>query len=233
MNQSAGTIKVNYADEERLESLMTRLRPLLLNNETAYWAVVLSAVKTLLHKGLDDDIRAADATLRAEWKAAGLAKRTKADGGFFMQVAKEGGGFGEVLDDRTLWDAWLYGDLVHGFDDRLNKTREHGLRARLQAAQHVVPQLVGVVQRTLIYLETLDDEGLLTLGSWCLTDDVEVEAGEMQLTRVTTWEAGAEPPLDVGSWDQLLRGTGAAMQAFDADESSQRLLWRLPTQERQ
>lgn len=94
--------------EEQLESLAARVRPLILQGETAHYAKALNALGFFVKD--DPQLRGIVAALRASWKSTGEDPDSS---GVFVQMVDPDGTPSRMTGDRELAYAYIYGDVVH------------------------------------------------------------------------------------------------------------------------
>ncbi|MCT1353205.1 MULTISPECIES: hypothetical protein [Gordonia] len=102
-------IKIEYPPEEAMESLASRVRPLVLAREPIYCVKVLDALEEVV--GTD----ALDEEIDPDWWRDSW--RTIIDGSGEAQAYLVGTASGQITD-RKLMYAWIYGDLVHATTPR-------------------------------------------------------------------------------------------------------------------
>lgn len=102
-------IKIEYPPEEAMESLASRVRPLVLAREPICCVKVLDALEEVV--GTD----ALDEEIDPDWWRDSW--RTIIDGSGEAQAYLVGTASGQITD-RKLMYAWIYGDLVHATTPR-------------------------------------------------------------------------------------------------------------------
>jgi hypothetical protein len=148
------TVVRRLPDEEALEALAGRVRPLTLSGDPTWYGHALTALGALSNQDPELVQRARD--LRRAWQhACGSATR-----GYWVQrIAPTGS---DVTTDRQLAWAWLYGDLVHA-DPHTAAIDDLGLEERVLAAVGLMDELVLLTTATLALIEEAQDSGLLDL----------------------------------------------------------------------
>jgi hypothetical protein len=157
--------KCDYPDEEALESLASRVRPLILNSEPIYYGKVLDALEAVVGTDkLNEEIDLAwwhdywheviDANLDAQayWVATPSGQTT----------------------DRKLMYAWLYGDVIHAQSPRSPVVRDLSIDQRYYAAAPGIARICDRVIYTQIMIKELIERGLLTVDPAVLTEAVVV-----------------------------------------------------------
>lgn len=202
-------LRAEYPPEEALESLASRVRPLILSGEPIYYENALNALTGLVGSDrLNDEIDLAwwhgywqsviDANLPAQayWVAAPSGTTT----------------------DRKLMYAWLYGDVIHAKSPRSPVIRDLSIDQRYYAAAPGIARICDRVIYTHIMLMGLIEKGLLTVDDGVLTESVVVSAtsGDETLD-VRVSEVGVPIPDDL---------TTAGLAALDP------AVWRTPHQDR-
>lgn len=121
------------ADEEAIESLAARVRPVILEREPVHWAVVVKALRRLAHLRDDQVVQEELKRLKAAWKES---DPSQGKGRFFyLQVGPaDGSGLHTTRDDADLALGWVYGDLVHADAARRADLEQFGITSRFGAA---------------------------------------------------------------------------------------------------
>ncbi|WP_159230983.1 hypothetical protein [Mycolicibacterium vanbaalenii] len=158
-------LQVEYPPEEALESLASRVRPLILSSEPIYYARALDALEQLVGtEALNEEI---DLTWwRDYWRAvidANLAAQA-------YWVATPSG----TTTDRKLMYAWLYGDVIHAQSRRSSVIRDLSIDQRYYAAAPGIARICDRVIYTHIMLKGLIDKGMLTVDPEVLNEAVVV-----------------------------------------------------------
>ncbi|OBF56734.1 hypothetical protein A5756_10610 [Mycobacterium sp. 852002-53434_SCH5985345] len=176
-------LQAEYPPEEALESLASRVRPLILSSEPIYYAKALDALEQLV--GTE--------TLNAEidlgwwrdyWRAvidANLAAQA-------YWVATPSG----TTTDRKLMYSWLYGDVIHAKSPRSRAIRDLDIDQRYYAAAPGIARICDRVIYTQIMLKGLIDKGLLTV-------DPEVQSVAVVVTTTSIDKAVTVRVSDVGA----------------------------------
>ena len=154
-----------YPPEEALESLASRVRPLILSGEPIYYAKALHALEQLVGtEALNEEIDLA--WWRDYWRAvidANLAAQA-------YWVATPSG----TTTDRKLMYAWLYGDVIHAQSPRSPVIRDLSIDQRYYAAAPGIARICDRVIYTHIMLTGLIDKGVLTVDPDVLNEAVVV-----------------------------------------------------------
>ena len=190
---SEASIVQQLPDEERLESLAARVRPMLLQRELTHHANVVSALKHFA--GADPSLLDAINGLKTRWHD--LRPERKDLLAWSAQVMVAPGAEVETLTDVQLAYAWLYGDVVHGDQDRLAKACSFGLDERFRAATLVIGNAAQLTLWTLNLLRNMRVRGMLSIDDSYFDEVVTIESTEYRrATSVAVGEVGsAAPPL--------------------------------------
>lgn len=201
-------------EEEAFESLVARLRPLVLDRESIFYVKVLDAIEELTgaYPQPDDEKRITD--LRAQWQ------RTDARGtqvqGYTLQALHPEKGATSVVSDSQLAAGWIYIDLVH-VDPQGPKTEslQHTLKDRFTAAVRIYSGVALLALETLDYLEELRDRSLVALPDELWNTEVTVSQGESPIQiQLFMAEVGTTPP-DLAASDVTATGEWKPVQITD------------------
>ncbi|MGM1062162.1 hypothetical protein [Saccharothrix sp. Mg75] len=191
-----GTSRIRHRlppDEEVFESLATRVRPLLLGDESVHHFKVTKALRRLLDTSPAPDVE----QYREELNELREAWKTTTTGKTYGLVQWRGT---EVPDTLTpvsnvlLAEAWMYIDLVHvDPDQRRRNALDYPMRQRYLAAVRYYCRIAELVVRTLRYVEKLRDAGVVVLDAADWERDVVVgsEIVEEGIIRVAPAGTGA------------------------------------------
>ncbi|MBA4025197.1 MAG: hypothetical protein C0482_22825 [Gordonia sp.] len=186
-------LQAEYPDEEILESLASRVRPLILSSEPIYYDKVLDALAEVVGAeklGEQIDLE----WWREFWREIIDANRNAQA---YLLTTRNGS-----ITDRKLMYAWLYGDVVHAASPRSPIVRELSIDDRFQAAAHGVARICDRVIYTAMMLKTLIEDGLLKVSSDVLTDDVVVTTTTLDKeVRALTAPVDAPLPEDLSDLD--------------------------------
>lgn len=185
--------KCDYPDEEALESLASRVRPLILNSEPIYYRKVLDALEAVVGtEKLNEEIDLAwwhdywhkviDANLDAQayWVATPSGKTT----------------------DRKLMYAWLYGDVIHAKSPKSPVIRDLDIDQRYYAAAPGIARICDRVIYMQLMLRALIEKGLLTVDPDVLTEAVVVTTTTVdEPVKAYTAPVGAPLPADLTNPD--------------------------------
>jgi hypothetical protein len=158
-------LRTEYPPEEALESLASRVRPLILNGEPIFYEKALNALEELVGTSILNDEIDLDWWHRS-WRAAvdaNLAPQA-------YWVATPSG----TTTDRKLMYAWLYGDVVHAQSPRSAVIRDLSIDQRYFAAAPGIARICNRVIYTHIMLMGLIDKGLLKVDPEVLRKAVVV-----------------------------------------------------------
>lgn len=185
-----------YPDEEILESLAARLRPILLDKDDIHYAKVLREVEGLTEQEKVAELVEPIHWWIEQWEDVYSKDSAKASGLTAVQaygLVTEDGSY----SDRFLMDRWLYGDLVHA-DDLSEKTVGTSLADRYRAAAHLVARLAEILERTYFMLAALHENGLIELNPEVFDEQVVVGDASID-AQAEVYEAplGATPPPDL------------------------------------
>lgn len=190
-------LQVEYPPEEALESLASRVRPLILSSEPIYYAKALDALEQLVGAdALNDEIDID--WWRTYWRSvidASLAAQA-------YWVATPSG----TITDRKLMYAWLYGDVIHAKSPRSPVIRDLDVDERYYAAAPGIARICDRVIYTHIMLMSLIDKGLLSVDPDVLSEPVVVTTTSVdQAAKVRVSDVGVPvPPLsEVADLDSL------------------------------
>ncbi|WP_082902127.1 hypothetical protein [Mycobacterium adipatum] len=200
--------KAEYPPEEALESLASRVRPMILSGEPIYYENALNALEQLVGAdALNDEIDLD--WWKGYWRHA-------IDGNLGAQaywVATPSG----TVTDRKLMYAWLYGDVIHAKSPRSAVIRDLDIDQRYYAAAPGIARICDRVIYTSIMLKGLVDRGLLTVAQDVLDEPVVVTkttVDEEVMVRVS--DVGVPIPSDL---------TTVGPDALDPE------VWRTPHQD--
>lgn len=202
-------LRAEFPDEERLESLASRVRPLILSSEPIYYDKVFDALEEVvgsekLSTEIDLD------WWRGYW-------REVIDANLDAQAYYVGTRNGSITD-RKLMYAWLYGDVVHAMTPRSPIIRDLSIDDRFQAAAQGVARICDRVIYTAVMLKSLIDQGVLAVSRDVLTDNVVVTRTILD-REVQVWTAPVDTPLpdnitapDPAVWKSLHEAVGEERQ---------------------
>lgn len=180
-------------DEELLESLAARIRPVLLAQDRVFYAKVLNALGRLVSSGDLEEVAEPIRWWKKEWKR--YWSPDDATGMAYTVITERG-----IITDRKLMDRWLHGDLVHA-DDLSASTLGVSIEGRYQAAAGIVIRIADLIERMLVMIEILNDRGALSLPPEVFTERVTV--GTTRIVRPTEARFAAEETEMPTSLDEL------------------------------
>ena len=201
-------LQAEYPPEEALESLASRVRPLILGSEPIYYATALDALEQLvgthaLNEEIDLD------WWRNYWRAVIDANL---DAQAYWVATPSG-----TVTDRKLMYSWLYGDVIHAKSPRSPVIRDLRIDQRYFAAAPGIARICDRVIYTHIMLMGLIDKGLLAVDPAVLTDPVVVTTTSVdEEVTVRLSDVGVPIPADL---------TAAGPAALDPE------VWRTPHQD--
>jgi hypothetical protein len=199
------SIERRLPNEEVLESLAARVRPLTLEQDPVYYAKAIKALTAYLHREGHPDHAEWFKKMRAVFASVDprSAKAT-----YFLSVEQEGG-VPEESTDAALALAWFYGDLVHADAEHVLAGAAFGIDQRFAAAAVRTAQLALLARDTLSYMRFLVAEDVLPEAATAADGvEVTVQSKQLELTGVFLGEAGAkiapgQDPLAAGLEDVL------------------------------
>jgi hypothetical protein len=198
-------------NEEALESLAARVRPLMLQKDGVHYNAVLNALSSYLSR-YD---RPHDATwckeLKKDWKTVDLTGGTA---GYFLSVTVDGSGEPpSEMTDVGLAGSWFYGDLVHADQEQIDAGKFFGIEHRFSAAAVRTAQIAILARELLTFVQVLADEGLMEVDDKVLSKvAVKVEPEDVELSGLYSAPVGTEVPGPAGTplgeqWQTTLPGT--------------------------
>lgn len=164
-NETTYVLKEEYPAEELMESLAARIRPLTLDGDDLHYAKVLDSIATLVPEADLPSYVEPIAVWHGMW--ASVATRDARAQAYYV-VTEQG-----AASDQDLMYAWYYGDVVHA-DDKEVESKGLGVTERYKAAAGIVARIVDHVHLTLLLVESLVDEGVLTIDPELFVRDVIV-----------------------------------------------------------
>lgn len=198
-------------NEEVLESLAARVRPLILKKDPVQHGYVLNALTTYLMRHEHVDSAAWCSELKKDWKSADLESGTA---GYYLSITQSGTEEPPLeLTDVALAGTWFYGDLVHAKQDEIDKGKPFEIDQRYAAAAVRVAQLATLARDTLSYIRSLVDDGTLPISDAAMdTIPVKTEATTVTLTGIYSAPIGTEFPGPAGEalpgdWQASFPGT--------------------------
>jgi hypothetical protein len=205
--------RVSYTlppSEEVFESLVARLRPVLLSTEPIYYDKVLSALERLLGASPADtaELRGDLAVLRVLWESTALGSQVQA---YLVMAAKPDGSESTgPVPDTVMADGWLYADLVHASPHgQKAKALSFSLTERYSAAVGVFSRLAMLTVITLRLIERARDTGVLSVDQQSWDDEVVITATEIEL-RATLYTA--EPDTEMPDFPDPISRPGGPWQ---------------------
>jgi len=192
------SMKYNLPDEEQLESLAARVRPLFLESDTPSLPRVIGALSYFLRDEAQRPNRERLAGLRKDF--ATLKSLTTSDDLSNSQAAysvqmREANGTTLTLTVFELADAWLNIDVVHSDPDRHAAALAVGLRERFRAASLIYPRGALYAVSLLDGIHKMFDDKLLPLTATVWDDAVvALDTDEPVQLRVGFAPVGATVP---------------------------------------
>ncbi|MGF6885981.1 hypothetical protein ABIA39_007506 [Nocardia sp. GAS34] len=186
-------LRIEHPDEEALESLASRVRPVILSSEPIYYESVLRALETLVGRTVLDSVIDVDWWYETWAEAVDGSKDAQA----YCIVTEAG-----AITDRKLMYAWLYGDVVHAKAMRSPAIQALGINERYYAAAACIARICDRVASTSVMIMHLADLGLLQLNSHVIHRGVVVTNTTVdRLVDIRTAEIGVDLPSDVSRLD--------------------------------
>ena len=203
--------RAEYPPEEALESLASRVRPLILSGEPIYYEKALNALEELVGADTLNDEIDLD-RWRGYWTEV-------VDGNLDAQAFFVATADGKTTD-RKLMYAWLYGDVIHAQSRRSPVIRNLSINQRYYAAAPGIARICDRVFATHAMLMDLIDKGLLTVDPEVLTDDVVVTVTSVdEPVKIYTAELGVPLPTDLTDPDPEL-WQSSLTEVFINDDAS-------------
>jgi hypothetical protein len=205
------SISRRLPNEETLESLAARVRPLMLMDDGVHYNTVLNALSNLLMR----NGRPHDAVwcrwLKKDWKSVDLKG---GNAGYYLSVTTEGSEDPPTeITDVGLADSWFYGDLVHADQVQIEAGKSFGIEHRFAAAAVRTAQIAILARELLTYIRVLVEEGHVKVSDHVLDAiPVKVEPKEVEMTGLYSAPFGTEMPGPAGTaladgWKAALPGT--------------------------
>lgn len=203
-----------YPDEELLESLAARLRPLTLKGDDLHYAAVLDSIENLVPTSSFPELFEPLDEWRKMW--AEVATRDNSAQAYYV-VTERGS-----ASDQDLMYAWYYGDIVHA-DDKEEQAKGLGIDDRYKAAAGIVARMVQCVELTLFLVETLVEEGVLAVDTELFERKVVASQRVFETEhRIYTSETGGPvdhmESLDPDVWQSLAESLKTHVQMPDPCE---------------
>lgn len=176
MEMTGGKVEIvqQLPREEQLESLAARVRPMLLQKEPTHNAKVTGALKAFA--GDNEEFKLALKDLRRLWHR--IRPERKDLLAWSAQVKPGPDAPVEEQTDLQLAYAWLYGDVVHGDQDRLADAKSFGRDERFRAAVLVFSNAALLTIATYNVLRTMRDQKLIEIDDSYFDELIEVIATE-------------------------------------------------------
>ncbi|MEU5760387.1 hypothetical protein [Nocardia sp. NPDC047648] len=191
------THREEFPSEELLESLAARVRPLILESEELYYPKVLDSIATLVPAANFPDYVLPIEDWHTLW--ASVATRDESAQAYY--IVTDGG----AASDQDLMYAWLYGDVVHA-DDKEAEAKGLGIEQRYKAAAGIVTRIVECVESTLLLVQELIAEQVLTVDQELFEREVVVKRTvfETPLRQARVADRETPLPLHVGPLDHSI-----------------------------
>lgn len=162
----AGNVSIQHhacTEEEAMESLAGRLRPLIVQSEPIYLSKVLDAILKQVPIGSFTESEAKAFETTKSWFVHRYEKKDSERYGIQL-VGQEGDFLTDLLSDALLAESWVYTDTVHA-DPKGDKAeaRKLGYSDRYRAGSSFFCEFACVVISLLNVVRTLSERGLLQL----------------------------------------------------------------------
>lgn len=196
LDQTA-TVERDLPDEERMESLASRVRPLTLTQEPIHHLKVMKAIKIVLGHHSADALTSRQGlidTLTQQWQEYGLDQDslTTYEASWVDTASSQPPA---VATDTQLAAGWFYADVAHATPTGWKKDALLFPRAdRYQAAVPRWSMLAVTAFRTLDLVRQLRDDGILVLPEGVFAPDLATAKRTPDETVVMIGPPGATPP---------------------------------------
>lgn len=195
-------IEREFPDDERMESLASRVRPLTLSEEPIHYNKVMKAIGLILHSNGSpgsDDLHQRVAELRQLWRRYGLDKDSEV--GYWHSVAPGDGSAPAVeVTDVQLAACWFYSDVAHANPDAWKAEALAFSRAhRFEAGVSRFSMLAVAALKTLDFVRDLRDEGLLEIPEEAFERDLATSRDVPEKTVFMLAPPGTPPPGPAGT----------------------------------
>lgn len=195
-------IEREFPDDERMESLASRVRPLTLSEEPIHYNKVMKAIGVILHsdgRPRSDELYQRVADLRRLWRRYGLDKDSEV--GYWHSAASADGSEPTVeVTDVQLAACWFYSDVAHANPDgwkaeALTFSRSH----RFEAGVSRFSMLALAALQTLDFMRELRDEGLVEIPPAAFEQDLATSHDIPEKTLLMWAPPGTPPPGPAGT----------------------------------
>lgn len=218
-------------DEELLESLAARVRPVLLEADGVHYSTALKAIQAELHRGGHREHIGFFKTRRQQFEAVDPKRASGA--GVTMLIAQmhetQVAAPRTVISEGKLADTWFYADLVHADAARADAVSGTDLDERFAAASARVCQIAILVIEVLGYVQWLATQGLLDLD-W---DALTVPSVKVKVAQPVDTVLGVALPQDIAEgrfdpvpWFQGSESVPHRERVVAMLESGMRVKWR-------
>lgn len=184
-------------NEEILESLATRVRPLILKRDPVQYGHVLNALTNYLIRHGHADSASWCSELKKDWKSVDLETGAA---GYFLSITQNGSNQPPLeITDIALAGTWFYGDLVHAKQEEIDRGKAFEIDQRYAAAAVRVAQLATLARDTLNFIRSLVEDGQLPLSKDVMEQiPVKTEPKNVELTGIFSAPAGTALPGPAG-----------------------------------
>ncbi|MGQ0843377.1 MAG: hypothetical protein ACT4QF_04515 [Sporichthyaceae bacterium] len=181
-------------DEEALESLAARVRPLVLQDDPVHYDKVLNALSRLLRQRGDAGDVEWCRELKRDWRSVDLSREDVV--GYRLSTWSAVSPEPPVaVSDSALAIGWFYGDLVHADSNAIRVGEHFPIKHRFAAAAVRVAQLVILARDTLSFISALAEAGAIQFESDTSTSvEVVVVGHALELVGLHLAPLGTEIP---------------------------------------
>lgn len=205
------SVQRRLPNEEALESLAARVRPLTIVGDGIHYNDVLNALSVYVSRHGHPSEAAWCRELRKDWKSVDIKGGAP---GYFVSHAEDGSPEPPIdLTDVALANAWFYGDLVHADQTQIKAAAVFEIDLRYAAAAVRTAQLAILTRDTLSYIRSLVEDGVVDLDIGALDAlAVKVVPKSVEMTGLYAAPVGTALPGPVGTeldsaWTPALPGT--------------------------
>lgn len=169
------------SDQETLESLGARVRPLLLTSEGVHFQKGMGALGFLLHQAKSgeylEQARALCKHLTNEWKRLSEQASDPSDPTVRIRT-KVGEDVSEHSWRELAW-AWVYIDLVHEDSNRVERSGRYGISQRYCGAAILVAKATIVAVASLNLIRNCVQTGLIDVPEYAFSEKVDVDPNDL------------------------------------------------------
>ncbi|MFI0796944.1 hypothetical protein ACH4OY_30310 [Micromonospora rubida] len=185
------TMTWDLPEEESLDSLAARCRPFLLQGDPVYHGKVTNALGFFLRLA-PDELRNYLREIRESWRPLDPGDRETI--GYESRTGSISQALGDLVTDKELAYAWLYGDLVHADDNGEERLHGHDIDARFQAGALLITNVAVKAISTLNLARAAQSQNYLTLEDSVFTERVVARPKrEVRVEKFATAPVGTPP----------------------------------------